>query len=96
MSPGVANLFTVLKALGDPGTHAELRAQYDRGALRYVDLKQTVADAVWRTTVRVQEGKAAYPPSRVREILQEGASRLRPRARAKIAEVREKIGLAAL
>jgi len=96
MSPGVANLFTVLKALGSPEAQARLRADYEAGKLRYVELKGAVSDAVWATTARIQARKEAYPPERVREILREGAARARPAARAKIAQVRDRIGLASL
>jgi len=94
--PGVANLFTVLEALGATGVHAELSSQYEKGALRYVDLKGAVAEAVWTAAARIQSGKAEYPTERVTEILRAGADRARPIAQKKISDVRSRIGLAAL
>jgi tryptophanyl-tRNA synthetase len=93
MSPGVANLFTILKALGDDAHHGSLLRSYEGGSLKYVDLKAAVADAVLETAHRIRGGKAAYPHERVREILAAGAARARPLAEAKIAQVRERIGL---
>src|SRR5258706_4337787 len=72
MSPGVANLFTVLKALGTPETHDRLTGDYKAGTLRYVELKGTVADAVWATAAQIQSRKAAYPLERVQQILRAG------------------------
>ena len=95
MSPGVANLFTVLRELNETA-HDELKAQYEKGTLRYVDLKAAVADAVWTTAARIQSRKAEFPPERVAEVLRTGAARARPMAQKKIADVRSRIGLAAL
>ena len=78
MSPGVGNLFTVLKALGDPAVHAKLWADYEAGGLRYVDLKGAVADAVWTTAAAIQARKAEFPPERVRDVLRAGAAKARP------------------
>ena len=94
-SPGVANLFTVLRELNDTA-HDELNAQYEKGTLRYVDLKGAVSDAVWNTASRIQACKAEFPPERVAEVLRAGAARARPMAQKKIADVRSRIGLAAL
>jgi tryptophanyl-tRNA synthetase len=96
MSPGVANLFTILGALGDPQTHAALTRDYAAGSLRYVQLKAAVADAVWETAARIQAGKAAFPEARVREILAAGAARAKSLAQDKLVQVRERIGLVSL
>ena len=96
MGPGVANLFTVLAALGDPVVHGELSSHYKQGTLRYVDLKGAVADVVWSAAARIQSRKAEYPLERVQEVLRAGADRARPLARKKLADVRSRIGLAAL
>ena len=93
MSPGVANLFTILKELGEEEAWAALMADYKAGALRYVALKGAVADAVWKTAERIQARKAELSPAVVRDILKAGGQRARPMAQAKIAEVRKRIGL---
>ena len=93
MSPGVANLFTVLRTLGSAERHAELMQDYENGKLRYSDLKGSVSDAVWATVSAIQERREAFPPERVAEVLRDGANRARPLAQAKMAAVRERIGL---
>lgn len=93
MSPGVSNLFTVLRTLGEGDRHAELMQDYEQGKLRYSDLKGAVADAVWTTTAGIQSRREAFSPERVIEILRDGANRARPIAQAKMADVRKKIGL---
>jgi len=94
MSPGVANLFTILASLGRKEAHDALTRDYEGGSLRYVDLKGAVADAIWETAAAIQERRAKYPIERVREVLRDGAARARPLAQAKMAEVRRRIGLA--
>jgi tryptophanyl-tRNA synthetase len=96
MSAGVANLFTILKALGEASAHAGLVADYERGELRYAALKEAVAEAVLDLVRGFQSRKAAIPPERARAVLQDGAERVRPLARAKLADVRRRIGLADL
>jgi len=93
MSPGVANLFTILSALGETETHGSLMADYKAGSLKYVVLKGAVSDAVWNQAAEIQARKNETPLDRVREILRDGASRIRPLAESKMAEVREKVGL---
>jgi tryptophanyl-tRNA synthetase len=93
MSPGVANLFTILEALGPGTVHARLRSEYEAGSLRYVDLKGAVAEAVLGKAREIRARMERFPPERVREILAGGAERARPMARAKLEQVRERIGL---
>jgi len=94
MSPGVANLFTILGNLGELDRHGELMKDYEAGSLRYVDLKGAVSDAIWTTLSRIQAAKEAYPLEKVQEIVGNGASQARPLAEAKMADVRKRIGLA--
>jgi len=96
MSPGVANLFTIMKALGRTEAHAKLTADYERGELRYADLKGEVGDAVLELVRGFQTRKAAFPEDTVRRVLRDGAEKVRPYAKKKMAEVRERIGLLAL
>ncbi len=93
MSPGVSNLFTVLRELGRTEAHARLTADYEAGNLRYVDLKGAVSDAVWETAAEVQARREAFSEDAVRRVLREGAEKVKPLARNKMAEVRKRIGL---
>jgi tryptophanyl-tRNA synthetase len=94
MSPGVANLFTILLALEEQETHESLMKDYRAGSLKYVALKGAVSDAVWNKAAEIQARKKETPLEKVREILRAGAERIRPQAQAKMVEVRKKIGLA--
>jgi len=96
MSPGVANLFTLLEAFSAPDVVARFRELYDRGELRYVDLKQQLAEDIVAALTPIRERRAALlaDEKRLRDILREGAERARVIAREVMAEVREKTGLA--
>ena len=93
MSPGVANLFTILKALGNTEAHASLTADYERGELRYSDLKGEVGETVVAFVTGFQERKASFDDATVLRILAEGAEKVRPRAQRKMDEVRSRVGL---
>ena len=93
MSPGVANLFTIIKALELEEAHASLMKDYEQGSLRYSDLKGAVSEGVEAFVTRFQERKAAFDEAAVRRILEEGADKVRPAARRKMQEVRDKVGL---
>lgn len=95
MSPGVANLFTLLRAFATSDTVAHFQGQYDAGTLRYSELKPAVAEAMVATLspIRARREELAAHPERVREALAASAARARAVAQATIAEVREKMGL---
>jgi tryptophanyl-tRNA synthetase len=50
MSPGVENLFTLIKACGKMNAFNELLKQYHSGTLKYKDLKEVTADALVELT----------------------------------------------
>lgn len=62
MSPGVANLFSLIKACGNMDSYQELMKLYDSGNLSYKDLKEVTADGL------VQE--SALLVSRRKELLE--------------------------
>ena len=94
MSPGVRNLFTLLEAFGAAEDARRLRADYDAGQLRYVDLKDAVAEAIIRELTPIRERRAALleEPERLEAILADGAARARRIARETIDEVKAKMG----
>ena len=55
VSPGIANLLTLLAACGHEDDAARMRDDYLAGTLRYVDLKGQTADALARLTSRMRE-----------------------------------------
>lgn len=95
MSPGVANMFTLLKVFSTPETVGYFEEQYAAGTLRYKELKETLGRDLTAALAPIRERRAelAAKPERVKEILHESARRLRVIAGQTIAEVREAAGL---
>jgi tryptophanyl-tRNA synthetase len=95
MSPGVANLFRILREVGPIGLVKELTQAYDEGTLRYSDLKQAVADQVIETLKPIQEARCELlnKPNYVKDILRKGSDQARTYARETMREVKERIGL---
>ncbi|HEX6989901.1 MAG TPA: tryptophan--tRNA ligase, partial [Bacillota bacterium] len=95
MSPGVRNLFGLLEWFGSEDEYATLRERYEAGTLRYVELKDTLAEALIRHLEPIRERRAelAGDRERLRRILAEGAERARVLARATLDEVRRAVGV---
>lgn len=94
MSPGVKNLFTLLESCGSPDALERLRNDYEAGQLRYVELKDAVADAIAEELAPLRQRRAELLADRteLREILQAGAEKARRIARTTMLEVKEKMG----
>lgn len=95
MSPGVRNLFTLLELTASPDTYRHFKEQYERGTIRYVELKQALAEAIVEMLAPIQERyrELASRPQVAREIAAAGAERARRVAKEVIREVRERMGL---
>jgi tryptophanyl-tRNA synthetase len=95
MSPGVANLVTLLQAFASADTVSHFQAQYEAGTLRYSELKPAVGDAIVTelSPIRARREELAAHPERVREALAASAARARGVAQNTMAEVKEKMGL---
>lgn len=95
MSPGVANLFTLLEGFGPAEILARFRAEYEAGTLRYGELKPAVADALIACLAPLRERRAelAARPHEVWEVLADGAGRARETAQTTMEEVRDLMGL---
>ncbi|BAS26066.1 tryptophan--tRNA ligase [Limnochorda pilosa] len=96
MSPGVRNLFTLLEVFDAQGdTFRALRRAYDEGTLRYVELKDAVAEHMIEQLrpIRERYEELVAHPDRLRTILAEGADRARRVARTTMEEVYERTGL---
>ncbi len=98
MSPGVANLFTLLKASGGVDASRLLMDEHVRGTLRYTDLKEVVADALGDMMGPIQERyKDILADKRTwKKRVQEASAQIRERARDTLREVHEITGLGAL
>jgi len=95
MSPGVANLFTLLRHFADEATVAHFQDAYEAGGIRYGELKQALADAVLAELGPIRERRKALSarPKEVWEMLAAGAERAAKVARVTMTEVRERMGL---
>src|SRR5690606_40257489 len=58
MSPGVQNLFVLLEALAPHDVVDKFKGDYQRGELRYVELKDAVAEAMIRELTPIRERRA--------------------------------------
>ena len=94
MSPGVANLFELLRLADAPAGEVDaFRAQHHAGELRYGDLKTAVRDHLASALAPIRERRAAMSDDDVRDILADGAARASEIARATMADVRSMVGI---
>ena len=96
MSPGVDNLFEILKAsTGESDEYKQLLAAQKDGSLRYGDLKSTVADAVMNLLTPFQERKKELlsDKRKVKDEIKASTAEIRKRAQETIREVKDLTGL---
>ncbi|MCB9285444.1 MAG: tryptophan--tRNA ligase [Lewinellaceae bacterium] len=95
MSPGVANLFELLKACGEKEAYDALMSTYRAGQLKYVDLKETVGEALVKLTTPFRERKKELQASKkeVKEQIKASSAEIRKRAQETVKEVKELAGL---
>jgi len=92
MGPGVRNLLTIYQAFTD-ASNDQVRADFQ--GLRYGDLKKRVAEAVVAKLEPVQQRyrEITSDPGYVAGILEEGAARVTPFARATVEKAKRAMGL---
>jgi tryptophanyl-tRNA synthetase len=95
MSPGTANLFTIMREVSPPETYERFTNQYKGGTIRYSEMKEALAEDLVSALapVRAASQELAAKPEFVREVLREGARRARLVARRTMVEVKLKMGL---
>ncbi len=95
MSPGVANLFSLLKATGATADHDTLLEDYNKGTLQYGHLKDVVATALVDLTTPFREKKAEIKADkkRVKAQIRESSAEVRKVAINTLLEVKELVGL---
>jgi tryptophanyl-tRNA synthetase len=95
MSPGVQNLFEILKACGNHEAYSSLMADYNAGALRYSDLKTVVADALCHLISPLRERLAELNADkrRVKDQIRDNSALVRQRSQETMREVRALTGL---
>ena len=95
MSPGVANLFSLLEASGGAEAHAALLADYESGSLRYADLKEAVADGLVAISTDIRSNLESLKRDRraVKDQIKQSSFEIRKRAQETVREVKERCGL---
>lgn len=95
MSPGVANLFTIIKACGNVKDWQELKNQFDAGTLKYSELKGVTADTLVETLRPFREKRAELNSDRtvVKKIMKESSAVARAYAAKVLEDVRRLTGM---
>ncbi len=95
MSPGLANLFSLLRAAGGTQQADEMSARYAEGNLKYTELKESVADALVAISqpARARREALMAEKKQVKEHIKASSARIREQARTTIREVKELCGL---
>ncbi len=94
MSPGVANLFTILELVAPAEVVEDFREKHRAGKLLYKDLKETLYRYLMEALAPIRERRRELEArGEIGEILAAGAERARKIAREVIREVRARVGL---
>jgi len=95
MSPGVENLFNLLKASNKMDAHASLLKDYQAGTLRYVELKDAVGDAMVELTQGLIQRRNELLANRdqLEKEIHRMAERARDMAEETMKEVRQRTGM---
>jgi tryptophanyl-tRNA synthetase len=95
MTGGIKALFDFLRLLA-PDQIASFQSQYDDGSLRFVELKDAVADAIYAELQPFQEKRAELDKDStyIDQVIRDGAQKAQSIAQVTIAETKEKLGLA--
>jgi tryptophanyl-tRNA synthetase len=95
MSPGVANLFELLKACGKMDQYDSLANDYKAGKLKYSVLKESVANALVELSTQFIARKAELTvnPKAIEEQVHGMSEKARVLAKETIRDVREMVGL---
>ncbi|MEM6725110.1 MAG: tryptophan--tRNA ligase, partial [Bacteroidota bacterium] len=95
MSPGVENLFSLLKAAGKTAVHDQLTQEYHEGNLSYGTLKGAVAEALVAISAELKAKKAALQANKkeVKNQIKASSARIREQAKATLRDVKELTGL---
>ncbi|WP_367389159.1 tryptophan--tRNA ligase [Lewinella sp. LCG006] len=95
MSPGVENLFSLLKASDHLDAYNSLQTDYENGALKYVDLKEAVGEALVAISTPIRERKAELQVDKkaVKNQIKASSEEIRKRAQQTVKEVKDLVGL---
>lgn len=92
---GVANLLTFVELFQGDERRQEYEDQYTSSGIRYGELKNELAEAIYKELEPIQEKRKELEknPEYVEKVITEGAERARRVASATVAEVKSKMGL---
>ncbi len=95
MSPGVENLFGLLKASSSDGTYETLLEDYQAGNLQYGVLKQVVGDALVVVSDPIRQRKAEILANKkeMKEQIRTASAQIRSMAQTTLKEVKDLVGL---
>lgn len=95
MSPGVQNLFTLLKASGRMDAHDTLMQNHQAGNLRYSDLKGEVAEGLIELISPIQERYKEIMSNKkqIKDAVKASSAEIRKTAQQTLREVKEITGL---
>jgi len=95
MSPGVKSLFTFAE-LFIPDRVEEFKRTFDKGSLKFVELKDAIAEAIYGELKPFQEKREQIVKDQkyVDRVIKESAEKARSIARKTVNEVKQKMGLA--
>ncbi|MBK7223597.1 MAG: tryptophan--tRNA ligase [Saprospiraceae bacterium] len=95
MSEGVANLFEMIKASGAIDVHNSLMGEYQKGSLKYAELKEATANVIVDLLQVFKNNKAAINEDKraIKDQIKASSEQIRKRAQETIREVKELTGL---
>lgn len=95
LDPTKCNVFALYKLVATSEQTAELKAQYESGAVGYGDAKKLLLEAIHARfdAARVRYNQLIQNPAEVNAVLDAGAVKARAVAKETLAEVRKKVGL---
>lgn len=95
VSEPVANIFTIMDAVSDPGTVKFFRNSYADCTIRYGDLKKQLAEDIIKVIAPIRERIEAIKSddAYLHRVTVEGAAKARESANATVSEVRRIMGI---
>lgn len=95
MSEGVANLFEMIKASGAMEVYDSLMGEYQKGSLKYAELKEATANVIVDLLQVFKNNKAAINEDKraIKDQIKASSEQIRKRAQETIREVKELTGL---
>ncbi len=95
MSPGIENLFNLLKACGKQSEQESFLKDYYAGTLRYKDLKDAVTDAVLELTRPFKQKKAELENDKayIEKLIKEHAEKAKEIANKTLEGVKKLVGI---